>query len=301
MKTILKVLAAAVSLSLSVEGFAAEKIKFLPALSVYADDKGAGLKQPEGVACNDSGLLVVADSGNGRLLQYTFRDLAVQGGAEIKVPELVYPVRVQVSSGGEILALDGKLRRIARLGSDGTFKGYVNPGEVPPPSFVIPMSFAIDKNDNLYLLDAVSGRVLVLDPSGKYSRQIAFPKTPGFFSDLAVDLRGEIFLLDTVNAVVYSAKKDAGGFSPLTKSLKEEMHFPMNITVDGRGMLYLVDQNGAGVTVVGPDGSFLGRNMAFGWKEGLLVYPCQLCINSKSEAFLADRGNNRVQVFTLSR
>ncbi len=36
-----------------------------------------------------------------------------------------------------------------------------------------------------------------------------------------------------------------------------------------------------------------------GWKEGLLYYPSQLCINEKGEIFIADRNNNRIQIFTV--
>jgi hypothetical protein len=36
-----------------------------------------------------------------------------------------------------------------------------------------------------------------------------------------------------------------------------------------------------------------------GWTEGLLYYPAQMAINEKGEAFIADRGNNRVQIFAV--
>jgi len=38
-----------------------------------------------------------------------------------------------------------------------------------------------------------------------------------------------------------------------------------------------------------------------GWNEGLLNAPSQMCINGKGQAFIADRGNSRVQVFSLVR
>jgi len=30
-----------------------------------------------------------------------------------------------------------------------------------------------------------------------------------------------------------------------------------------------------------------------------VYYPTQMCINEKGEVFIADRGNSRVQIFTL--
>jgi len=66
-----------------------------------------------------------------------------------------------------------------------------------------------------------------------------------------------------------------------------------------RTTIYLVDENGAGIVILGPDGSFLGRQLTMGWNEGQLYYPSQMCINEKAEVFIADRGNSRVQIFTL--
>jgi hypothetical protein len=257
------------------------------------------MRQPEGVACNDKSALIVGDTGNDRLLRFTVEEKNVKPAGEIKVPQLSNPIRVQMNSKGDIFALDGKQRRIARFGPGGEFKDYVNPEGVPSPTSVIPRSFKIDRNDNIYMLDIFSARVLVLSPEGKYQRHLEFPKDSGFFSDLAVDFKGSIFLVDSVNAMVSVAAKDGKDFSPLTKSLREYLSFPTYITTDGRGVLYVVDENGAGIVLLGQDGSFLGRQLVMGWNEGLLYYPSQICLNDKGDLFIADRGNSRVEVFSI--
>jgi hypothetical protein len=283
----------------SVESFSAETVKLKYVQSVYFDEKGTGLKQPEGVACDDKSLLIVGDTGNERLLRYSYQDRNLKGGTEIKVPELSNPIRLQINSKGEIFALDGKKRRILRLGPEGAFKGYVDAEGVPSPSAFVPRSFKIDRNDNIYILDIFSGRVIVLSPDGKYQKQIPFPKDYGFFSDLAVDSKGALLLIDCVKAMVFSAAKDSNSFSPLTKSLREYLNFPTSITTDSRGTIYIVDENGSGIVILAQDGSFLGRQLSMGWNEGLLYYPSQMVINEKGEVFIADRGNSRVQIFTL--
>jgi sugar lactone lactonase YvrE len=283
----------------SLEALGAERTRLRHLTSIYFDEKGASFKNPEGVACNDSSTLIVGDTRNGRLLRYTVEDRTVKPAGEIRAPQLPYPIRVQMDSKGDIFALDGKQRRIARFGAGGQFKDYVNPEGAPSPATFIPRSFKIDRNDNLYILDIFSARVLVLGPEGKFQRQLEFPKGYGFFSDLAVDFKGAIFLLDSVKAMVFVAAKDSKTFTPLTQSLREHLSFSTYLTTDSRGILYVVDENGAGVVILGQDGSFLGRQLAKGWNEGLLNYPSQMCLNEKGEAFIADKGNSRVQVFSI--
>ena len=281
------------------KSFSAETVKFRYLQSVYFDEKGGGLKQPEGVACNEKSLLVVGDTGNDRLVQYTIQDKSLKSGSEIKIPQLSNPIRVQINSKGEIFALDGKTRRILRLSPEGAFKGYVDPEGVPSPTAFVPRSFKIDRNNNIYLLDIFTGRVLVLTPEGKYQKQIPFPKEFGFISDLSVDSKGTLLLIDCVKAMVFSAAKDLNSFSPLTKNLREHLNFPTSITTDNRGTIYIVDENGSGIVILAQDGSFVGRQLSMGWNEGLLYYPSQISINEKGEVFIADRGNSRVQIFTL--
>jgi len=285
-------------LLLPLKSFSAETVKFKYLQSIYFDEKGSGLKQPDGVACNEKSLLVVGDTGNDRLIRYTFQDKILRGGNDIHISELSNPIRVQVNSKGEIFALDGKKRRIVRLTPEGVFESYVDPEGVPSPSAFVPRSFRIDRSDNIYMLDIFAARVLVLDPGGKYQKQIPFPKDYGFISDLSVDSKGTLLLIDCVKAVVFSATKESNSFSPLTKSLREYLSFPTSIT-ESRGTIYIVDQDGGGIVILGTDGAFIGRQLSKGWIEGLLYFPSQICINEKGEAFIADRGNGRIQVFTL--
>jgi hypothetical protein len=292
-------LVSVIAFILPMKSFSAETVKLRYVQSIYFDDKGGSIKQPEGVACNDKSVLIVGDTGNGRLLRYTFQDKSIAAGNEIKIPQLSYPIRVQMNSKGEIFGLDGKQRRIVRLTPKGEFKDYLSPEGLPSPSSFVPRSFKIDPNDHVYMLDIFSERVLVIAPDGKYQKHIAFPKSYGFFSDLAVDPKGRIFLIDSIRKTVFAAQKDSKEFAPLTGSLKEYLSFPTYITTDHRGRIFVVDENGSGIVILGQDGSFQGRQLSMGWNEGLLSFPSQICINDKEEVFIADRGNSRVQVFTV--
>ncbi len=283
------------------EAVAAEASKLRFAVAIYQDDKGVGLRQPEGVACNDRATLVVGDTGRGRLLRFTVEDRNVKPAGEMRAPQLTAPIRVQMNSKDEVFALDGKQRRIVRFDAKGEPRGYLDPEGVPGSGAIVLRSFKVDRDDSLYLLDVFGGRVVVLAPDGKFLRQIAVPKEHGFFSDLAVDSRGRIYLLDSLRAEVWAAAKDAKEFSLLAKNLRGHLNFPISIAVDGRGVLYLVDEHGGGVVLLGQDGAVLGRQLAAGWNEGFLNSPSQMCINDKGQVFIADRGNSRVQVFSLVR
>jgi sugar lactone lactonase YvrE len=277
---------------------AADTVKFKQTAPIYVDGKGAGIRQPEGVACRGNAL-VVADTGNGRLLRYTIAGDAWTPGGEVVLPQLPSPIRLDLNSKGEIFALDGSSRKIVRIAPTGDFLGYVAPsGDVQ--GAIVPRSLRLDGQDNLYLLDVFSARVLVMDPSGKVQREIPFPKGYGFLSDLAVDAGGNIYLLDSVGKRVYKVAKNAAAAAPLTGSLQEEAYFPAAIALDKQGTIFLVDQNGSGVVLLGPDGSLRGRRLSMGWKEGFLRYPAQMCIAENGSAFIADRGNNRIDGFMIT-
>jgi len=277
-----------------VAGAGANSFKWVT--SIYADANGVGLERPEGVACGEK-FVVVADTGNNRLVRYAYDDSTVTAESEYSL-EKSKPVLLQLNSKGELYFLDGRERRIVVLKASGERIGFLNPKSTPSSKEIVPKSFRIDKNDNIYVLDIFSQHVIVLDSDWQFARRIPLPESDGFFSDLAVDERGKIYVLDSVEAVVHSAAKGAEAFAPLTGSMKEIVNFPARLSVDNRGFLYLVDQNGSGLGLVAPDGSLLGRRLGLGWNKSGLYYPSQICI-SGSDVFIADRNNNRVQMFTV--
>ena len=270
-------------------------------VSVYADDKQVGLHLPEGVACGAGGVVVIGDTGNDRLVRFTFRDKTVGSASEIKIPQLTAPSRVQLTSKGEIYALDSRQRRIVHLDPNGQFKAALAFDGVPAPATIVPKTFAIDSADNVYVLDEFSARVLVIDAQGRFQRSLPLPHDIGFATDLATDFEGNVLLLDSVKRRIFTAAKDAKAFTQLDGSLTASVATMPTSIAATKGILFVAEGGGSTIDAFGRDGKFLSRLLTMGWTEGLLNHPSQLCVSDKDEVFIADRDNSRVQVFQLAR
>jgi hypothetical protein len=240
--------------------------------------------------------LIVADTGNSRLLLYRARDDSLYlNEAVAEFPQLRYPSKVQVNPQGAIYALDQNRLRIAKLNAKRQFESF--PANVDLPTSPV-KSFALDRTGNLYTLHA-SGLVRVFDPQGKVHREIDSPDDDVLLSDITVDPNGRVLTVDCVEGVIYAAGQSENLLVPVTEPLKQYARFPSRITTDDRGRIYLSDRNGCRIVVLGQDGSFLASGSTRGWKEGLLQFPAQIFIEGET-LFIADTRNHRVQVFTIS-
>lgn len=302
MKTASWVCLAAIALSLaSLRLTAAETARFRYVAAIYADAKGAGLNLPEGVACGANGQIVVGDTANGRLLRFTYQDKTVSGGSEIKIAQLSSPAAIQLNSKGEIYALDITQRRIVHLSREGEFKDVLAFDAVPSSTTVVPKAFTIDSADNIYVLDVFGERVLVLNAQAQFQRAVPLPDDTGFASGVAVDVAGNILVLDSIKKRMFSAPKDGTAFAPLGGDLSEVLTTLPTYVTATKGAIFVVEGNGSSIVSFGRDGAFLSRQLTMGWNEGALNHPGQICINDKDEVFVADRGNSRIQVFQLIR
>ncbi|MBS1151024.1 MAG: repeat containing protein [Myxococcaceae bacterium] len=274
----------------------AQSIAFVHESTIYEAVVGP-LKAPEGVACTERGALVVGDTGNRRVLLFNVKEGRVTGGEEIKLPQLSAPIRLQIDSKGNVLALDGKTHQVVRIAANGTFGGTVQAAGAANRSSVVVGAFKLDARDNVYLLDVAGRRVLLLDSSGTLASEIPLPKETQAVTDIAVDAAGNLFALDAVGGTIWIAEKTATAFRSLASKLKDKMSFPTYLTT-GRGRLFVVDRHGNGVAIFGADGSYMGRQLSVGAMNGLVNYPGQLCLTGDGAAYLADTLNNRVQVFS---
>jgi streptogramin lyase len=269
-------------------------------LSVYSDDKEEPMRAPEGVACGEKGAIVVADSGNGRILTFTYRDGKLEGGVPVKVAEASYPVRVQVDGQGNVLVLDRKTRRIVRLDTAGKFAGAVEVKGASGSGGVAPVAFRVTPAGDVVLLDVTGRRILVVEPGGRVTRELLLPRAGEEFTDVAVDANGRILAVDAVGSRVWAAEKDAKELQPIGEGMKDRVSFPVYLAED-RGRFYLVDQNGNGIAVLGMDGGFQGRELEMGWADGRVYYPAQACVTPDGLVVVADRANNRIQIFAGGR
>jgi streptogramin lyase len=275
----------------------AEGVKLRPGPSAYADTKGVALARPEGVACAATAI-VAADTGNGRFVVYDVGDRALTPKTEFQVAEIPYPIRIRLDGKGGLLALDGKSRRIGRLGLDGSFKGIV-PVDASAPSPIV-RSFAVGAEGEIYVLDIAGARVLVIDAAGALVRQVSLPAACRTPSDVAIDPSGTIYVLDGTGSRLFSAKKGQAAAAPLGTSLSEDLSFATSLATDAQGHLFVVDANGGGIVILGSDGSFRGRQSGMGWTEGLLRWPSSICVDGKGGIAIADRENNRIATFQIA-
>lgn len=276
----------------------AAAVKFKPLAVAGQDSRNVPLKSPEGVACGPATVLV-SDTGNGRLVRYNLVNDDLKDGAEIRLSQISYPLRARLTPKGEALVLDGKSRKIVRVAADNSFAGYLEPQNVPAPATIVTRSLTIDGKGNIYLVDILGERLLVLDPNGAFTRQIPFPTDSGYISDVAVDQQGAILILDSQKDQVFRAASNENTFKVMAKDLRNYLFYAVSIETDSRGRVYLVDQNDNGVILLGQDGAFLGRYLNFGWKPGQVFYPAQGCLAGNDIFVIADRDNSRVQLFKL--
>jgi hypothetical protein len=150
------------------------------------------------------------------------------------------------------------------------------------------------------LIEWTAGRrVLVLDGAGRVAREILLPAA-GSFTDIAVGSGGKLYAIDAASAALWVADEHGKAFRAVAPSLGGRAKFPAHITADRRGLLFVADQHGHRIVVLGEDGSFRGRGSSMGRGDGLLYYPAQICV-AGDHAFVADRNNDRVQVFSVLR
>lgn len=279
----------------------AQTAKFRHLESIYADQQGKGFDHPQGVTCNAAGAVVVADTGNGRLVRFTFQNKTLAGGTAITVPELPSPAQISMDSAGRLYALDSRDHRIVRLSASAAVEATVSFAGAAPPTTIVPKSFAIGSNDALYVADVFSSRVLVVDSQGKVDRVLPFPRDVKFGSALAVDETNAVFLLDSIGRRIFSASSDGNAFAPLGGELTEAVAtMPTAMTIS-KGTIFVLEGSGGRIVSLRRDGSPMARQLSAGRDDGELDQPSQMCINANDEVFIADRDNSRVQVFQLIR
>jgi len=167
-----------------------------------------------------------------------------------------------------------------------------------------PSDIAMGPNGDIFLVDGVNNRIIVVDSSGK--RKFEFgQKGAGqgeFKYPLGIDISddGTVFVADTGNhrIQVFSLKGDFKHMFKVKSGPKEKPSDPVDVLVSRlNNYVYISDNDNHKIKVYNQNGTFEFEWGKFGEEPGKFRYPGILAQNEYNEIFVVDVLNTRVQKF----
>jgi DNA-binding beta-propeller fold protein YncE len=229
------------------------------------------------------------------------------------------PNGIAVDGSGNIFLTEEMGRQLIKLNSSGTFQWSVGTPGIwgnDDAHFGNPQQVAFDSSGRLYVADADNNRVQIFNSNGSYfnrlgggncgvgNNQFCWP------AGVAVGSNGRIYVADTNNhrvQVFNSSRTRIATLGTTGVSGNDNSHFnyPRGVTVDSSNNVYVADSDNRRVqkcTVVGTGGTctlFAGVTGEGGDDFDHFGYPTDVAAVG-GKVFVADAGNNRIQVFDSS-
>ena len=270
-------------------------------VAVIAHDEVMGrLKEPSGVFYDASKeRLYVADTGNNRLVSF---DKEFSYLSELTDEGFSLPVTVLKTEEGDFLVLDAKEGVIKVIDMKQKKVSLFDIKGVPvAKEKFIPGRFTSDESGNIYVIDRLNRRIVVVKKDGSFDKVIA-PSSPASFYGFN-DVKaggGSVYGLDTVSSMVYvfDAKgsvvsKFGVSIDPSTSS-SGGLSFPISLAASG-GFIYVLYRHSGEIGVFDGRGALQYVLSDKGFKEGELYTPSYISISADGLIYVVDGG--RVQVF----
>ena len=215
---------------------------------------------PRGVAVDDEGNILVADSNNHRIQKFTNdgQFLASVGTEGTGPLQFRSPRDVVFNTHNKkVYVVDNGNDRIQVLNSDLTFsKVIVGKHGTESGEFYFPWGVTCDSTGNVYVADSANHRIQVFTASGKFLRKFGH--------------RG----------------KGEG-----------ELKWPVGVAVDSRGMVFVSESNNNRISVFTTEGQFVKSFGRHGTKPGEFRNPLWLAVDDYDVLCVCDNGNGHVQIF----
>ena len=205
---------------------------------------------PEDVVLDTAGYIYVTDRGAREVLK-----LSQAGEVVARFGGFLDLGHVVLDSHGNLIVCEGRANRITILSPDGRVLDIrQRTGGTGLDQSFFPESMAIDRDDNLYVLDFGNRRVLKIAPSGTTLRAIAVPGRN--LAGLALDAHGNLYVPDQATHRILILAP--GG--ELTGAIGSQEIFrsgPGGVSIDAAQNLYAPD--GHSIVKLTLDGAFLAR------------------------------------------
>lgn len=183
-----------------------------------------------------------------------------------------------------------------------------------------PVAVALDAQDNLYVLEAGSGRVQVFDPNGQFLRtwgspgseagqfNLNHPSPPSLegyeaidaYGDITVDAAGDVYVLDSFNHRVQKFTGDGTflatwGMEAVTGTAPDgQFKYASGIATDPDENVYVGDGGLPSVQQFDAEGNFLTK---FGDRNQFSGILGSLGVDDQGNVYVSDFWGNQIQVF----
>ncbi len=320
----------------------------LPAIGTYADGIGtdAQFSHPTRPAIDNNGNVYVADMDNHIIRKITANGVVTtlagtQGSTGFTdgtgtSARFTYPSGVAVDTNGNVFVADSNnhlIRKITASGvvttlagatGIGSSAGYAD-GTGAAARFNYPSSVGVDANGNVYVADTrnqvvrkitADGMVTTVAGTAGNSGNVDGVGAAARFADpvdIAVDKSGTLFVSDYYNATIRKITPDGAvttlaGYKGLVPPRNVFIRFPAEVAVDGRGNVFIADNNGtiqriaadggvttlAGLTGIYGCGDGTGAAARFGIKTSITS-------DADGNLVVADANNRTVSLGYLNR
>jgi len=167
-----------------------------------------------------------------------------------------------------------------------------------------PSDISVGPNGDVYLVDGVNNRVIVVDDTGK--RKFAFGKKGNgngeFKYPLGIDIaeNGRVFIADSGNhrIQVFNLKGASQYLFPVKSGPGEKPSDPVDVLVSRlKNYVYVSDNDNHKIKVYQQSGAFEFEWGKFGEGPGEFRYPGIMAVNEYNQVFVVDVLNTRVQKF----
>ena len=249
------------------------------------------LSRPQGLAVDHRQRVLVADTGNHRVVEMSPSGTPVGefGGYGWEEARFDSPVDLAVYAGFYIYVLDGGNRRVQRFDVDGNYLDTV----VQTGDAGTPVALEVGRAGEIYLLDADSQSVLFLSQFGEAENAFGrFGSEGGGLTipfDIAAGPAGEVAVADLGRAAVFVF--DQFGALSLTVSSPDTL-LACGVAFDRRGNLLVSDRIHGRVSVFSPAGActaVLDRDAA-----GNAIHPSALAVTARDELLVLEREPARI-------